>query len=356
MGCQKKLGRNKFVFEHDRENPLDFDVIILDECSMIGVTLFASFLAAVKPGTILIFIGDTNQLPSVGPGNVLRDMIESRLVPVAELTIIKRQEEGCLIVRNCHAIKNGMEIDINNASRDFYWQPEESAQRIGLEIANLVQQRLPAWNRQRCMENENWLFLDILREVQIITPLKKDGPLSCKELNKILQEALNPNPPIEGCSFREGDKVIQTKNNYGLGIFNGDIGIMKAIDPGAKEYTVTFDAPEREVKITFRGANLELAYAITCHKFQGSEARVIIIPVHESQGSNIMQRNWIYTAISRAREVCILIGQADQVPKIVNRQGNFQRFTNLQEFLSNPPAWHESAATVDLEEDAPEPG
>lgn len=335
----------EFAFSRDAYNPLDADVVIIDECSMISAALFANLLAAIRPGTILILIGDTNQLPSVGPGNVLRDMIDSRTIPVAELTIIKRQEEGALIVRNCHAIKNGQDIQIDNVhAKDFFWQPEEDDGRIGMEIANLITNRLPSW--KPC---------DLLRDVQVITPLKKDGALSTVELNKLLQDALNPNGPLEGSKFRLGDKVIQTKNNYGLGIFNGDMGIMRAIDLEKKEYTVAFDSPDREVAIPFRSAKLELAYAITCHKFQGSEARVVIMPIHASQGSRIMQRNWLYTAISRAREVIVCIGQASEVSKIIQRQNNARRHTNLGRFLLDPPPGTPAGVSIELLEEEPTP-
>lgn len=324
----------KFFFGCNAHNPIDADVIVIDEASMLPASLMASLMDAVAPGTRVILVGDTNQLPSVGAGNILRDIIDSGRVPVAELTIIKRQEEGTLIVHNCHAIKNGNDIVIDNNSKDFFWLQESIEESIVDKIVGLLRDRLPMWVRQ--WQDGTTAAAHMLRDVQVIAPLtgdKKANATSCKALNEAIQAAINPNPIIEGCKFRTGDKVIQTKNNYSLGIFNGDIGIMHHIDMDLKEYTVVFDAPEREVVIAFRASELKLAYAITCHRFQGSESRIVIIPIHKSQGHMIMQRPWLYTAVSRAREVCIIVGQAEEVPKIVHRVNHTRRNTHLRAFL-----------------------
>ena len=183
--------------------------------------------------------------------------------------------------------------------------------------------------------------VDILHDIQVITPLREKTELGCKQLNIYLQDKLNPNESIKigknkYYSYRRGDKVIQLKNNYQKGIMNGDIGYIQGIDPGySKTIKVQFESPDRIVELPMYGKdnNLQLAYAITCHKYQGSENKIIIIPIHRCFGSLIMQRNWLYTAISRASELCILIGDKSQIPIIINRNFQVKRFTNLQEFL-----------------------
>jgi exodeoxyribonuclease V alpha subunit len=175
--------------------------------------------------------------------------------------------------------------------------------------------------------------IDPLRDVQIISPLRERTALSCKSLNKECQERLNKNPKIENCPFKIGDKVIQTKNEYEKDIINGDIGYIRSINLQEKIIYVDFENPDRLVEIPLHENNLELAYCITCHKFQGSEAPIIIIPIHRSFGPLIMQRNWLYTAVSRAKDVCILIGQREEIPKIIRRNHQQKRFTNLARFL-----------------------
>jgi len=313
----------RFVFTRNAENPLDVDVVVLDECSMIDVSLMASFIAALPLRARLILIGDTNQLPPVGPGNVFRDIISSGIVDVAELRTIKRQDAG-FIIRNCHSLRDGRNITIDNeASADFFWDEHEDAEAIVQAVVDLVARRLPSYGRG----------YNPMREIQVITPIREKNETSCKELNKRLQAALNPNRPGENMRFAVGDKVIQTKNDYELGVFNGDIGFLDAIDTRARTYTVTFESPTRTVAIQWSKAELELAYAITCHKFQGSEAPAVVVPIHRSQSSLVLQRSWLYTAISRAREVCVCVGQSGEVQKIVKRQAQARRFTRLEGLL-----------------------
>ena len=314
--------KNGFHFTRNSDNPIEAKLIVLDECSMIDTLLFAQFLDAVAPDTRLIMVGDTYQLPSVGPGNILKDLITSGKIPTTELTIIKRQDEG-LIIRNCHRIKNGEDIRLENSTaKDFFLMPREDEESIKETILELVAKRLK--------ESYN---ADTLRDVQIIAPLRDRTALSCKALNAECQARLNKNPQIEKCPFKVGDKVIQTKNEYEKDIINGDIGYIRSINLKEKTIYVDFENPDRLVEIPLYENDLELAYTVTCHKFQGSEAPIIIIPIHRSFGPMIMQRNWLYTAVSRAKKVCILVGQRDEIPRIIRRDHQQRRFTRLAEFL-----------------------
>lgn len=311
-----------FVFTRNAESPIEADLIILDECSMIDTLLFAQFLDAVAPETRLIMVGDTYQLPSVGAGNILKDLIASGVIPTTELTIIKRQDEG-LIIRNCHRIKNGEDIRLENSTaKDFFFLPRDDEESIREAIFELITKRL--------LESYK---ADPLRDVQIISPLRERTALSCKALNAECQARLNKNPQIEKCPFKVGDKVIQTKNEYDKDIINGDIGYIRSINLKEKTIYVDFENPDQLVEIPLYENDLDLAYSITCHKFQGSEAPIIIIPIHRAFGPMIMQRNWLYTAVSRAKKVCILVGQREEIPKIIKRDHQQRRFTRLAEFL-----------------------
>lgn len=313
----------KFQFTRNHANPIKADLIVLDEVSMVDVSLMARFLSAVGPGTRLILVGDTYQLPSVGPGSVLRDLIASGVIPSVELTIIKRQDEG-LIVRNCHAIKAGRSIQIDNESRDFFFLDAEDPVEVQAMIFDLVARRLPAHYQA-----------DPLRDIQILSPTNEKSDLSCKALNKLFQEKWNTRDQLKGSRFKVGDKVIQTKNDYENEIVNGDIGYVTEIDNTRdKTITVQFENPDRAVALPLHSNELQLAYAITCHKFQGSESRIVVIPVHSCFGGMILQRNWIYTAISRAREVCVLVGQEIEAQKAVRRNRSIQRLSRLRDRLA----------------------
>jgi len=313
---------DKFVFTRNSENPIETDLIAIDEMSMVDTWLMARLLSAITPGTRLFLIGDVYQLPSVGPGNILKDLIASRKIPYVELTKIKRQDAG-LIIRNCHAIKNGKDINVKNAtSSDFFFLERDSEKDIADTIFDLVSKRLP-----------KTYHADPLKDIQIIAPLREKTFLSCKSLNSIFQKKINPNPKIDGCRFKVGDKIIQTKNQYELGIVNGDIGFVLDIDKRNRLITVVFENPERTVDIALYENELELAYSITIHKFQGSEAPVIVMPIHPSFGPLIMQRNLLYTAISRARKVCVLVGHRKEIPLIIRRNQQQRRHTGLREML-----------------------
>ena len=320
---EPQIVRGKFYFNRNSENPLEYDVVVLDESSMIDVSLMASFIDALPLRTRLLIIGDTNQLPSVGAGNVLQDTIASGVIETAELTTIKRQDAG-LIIRNCHAIRDGRNITIDNeGSNDFFWDEWHDVEDIATAVVDLVARRLPGHKG-----------FNPIRDIQVITPRANKHDLSAPELNKRLQAVLNPNKPAENARFAVGDKVLQTKNDYSLGIYNGDVGIMTDIDTKAKTYTVIFESPEREVVIEWKRAELDLGYAVTIHKAQGSEWPAVVIPVHPSMGF-ILQRNLLYTAISRAREMCVCVGQSAEVPKIINRQAQSRRHTHLERLLRN---------------------
>lgn len=316
----------RFQFTRNEICPIDADIIILDEVSMVDVKLFEKLLRAINPGTRLIMIGDTYQLPPVGAGYVLRDMIRSDVIPYAELTIIKRQNPG-LIIGNCHAIKNGNEklkFQDENSNSDCWFLHSNKIEDIKIMILHQLMS-FPKHDR--------------LRDIQVITPLREKTELGCKFLNEYLQDKLNSNPAINISKqnkiyqFRVGDKVIQTKNDYEKNVLNGDIGYIEEIDTSKRMLTVEFETPKRSVRLSMYNNKLQLAYAITCHKYQGSENKVIIIPIHKCFGSLIMQRNWLYTAISRASELCILIGDKSEIPKIIGRNFQIKRFTNLQGFL-----------------------
>ncbi len=293
---------------------------------MVDVSLMAKLLEAVPPTARVILVGDTYQLPSVGPGNVLKDIIASGIVPFTELTIIKRQDAGD-IIKNCHRIKAGHDIEVSNStSKDFFFLPSDTEESGRTLILDLVTRRLPATYKA-----------DRLREIQVISPLREKTGLSCKFLNFTLQAALCKSPKIEKSKFRIGDKVIQLKNDYERGIINGDIGYISGHDEMNRILVVDFESPDRRVELPLFGNDLDLAYAVTCHKYQGSEARIVVIPISRSFGSLIMQRNWIYTAISRAKEICVLVGHRDEISKTIRRNQQQKRATKLRFLLNETP-------------------
>ena len=303
-------------FERNEENPLDADVIIIDEMSMVDIHLLHALLKAVNVGTRLILVGDVDQLPSVGPGNVLRDMIDSECFHVVKLTRIFRQAAQSDIIVNAHKINAGEKVDLAKRSRDFLFIRREEPNSIINAMITLVKEKLPAY-----------VNADVF-DIQIMTPMRK-GALGVDRLNTILQDFLNPPSPDKpekeaaGTLFRLGDKVMQIKNNYqiewrlcnrygipidkGTGVFNGDTGVIREINLFAELLTVEFDEGKL-VDYSFRQLEeLELAYAITIHKSQGSEYPAVVIPVY-SGPRMLMTRNLIYTAVTRARSCVCLVG------------------------------------------------
>lgn len=311
------------TFTRDAENPIRTDVIILDEVSMIDILLMNSLLKAVLPGTFLILIGDVDQLPSVGPGNLLKDIIDSETIPVVRLTKIFRQDWRSLIIVNAHRVNEGKyPIIKGERERDFYFIEEEDPQVAAQKIINLCTVRLPSKYK-----------IDPVDDIQVLSPMYK-GEIGADNLNYSLREALNSKGKeikYGNYSFRVNDKVMQIKNNYDKEVFNGDIGRIKNID--VEEHILEVNFYERKVGYDFSELNeLVLAYAITVHKSQGSEYRIVIIPVM-TQHYLLLQRNLLYTGITRAKEMVILIGTKKALWIAIKNNKTFHRNTSLKERL-----------------------
>ncbi len=328
------------TFERNEENPLEADVIIVDEASMIDLLLMHSFLRAVAPKTRVIFVGDVDQLPSVGAGNVLQDMIASEKLPVVRLQHIFRQAQESAIIMNAHRINRGEQPMLNGKNTDFFFVKRTFGEDVVTTIRDLVTKRLPKYTG-----------CDGLRDMQVLTPMRK-GVLGVQHLNQALQEALNPPNPKRAekeyrqIVFREGDKVMQIKNNYniawrmynslgkcteeGVGVFNGDAGRIRSIDDDAEAMEILFD-DGKVVEYDYSQLDeLELAYAITIHKSQGSEYPVVVLPVH-SGPPMLLTRNLLYTAVTRAKNLVVLVGLPETVSAMVARDKEVQRCTGLAE-------------------------
>ena len=322
----------------EADEPLDGDVVIIDEASMIDIFLMHNLLKAIKMGTRLIIVGDVDQLPSVGAGNVLKDLINSGLIKVVVLKEIFRQGSESLIITNAHRINNGEMPFLNQKDKDFYFIRNENIDSILNTVLDLANRRLPNFNHK-------W---DKRRDIQILSPMKK-GVLGVINLNEKLQEILNPpsnskNEKRQGnMVFREGDKVMQTKNNYsikwtllsngdsveGEGVFNGDMGFIKSISEDEKIITVVFDDDKKVIYDAETIEELELAYAITIHKSQGSEFKVVIIP--SFMGSPfLMNRNLLYTGITRAKELVTVVGYPKALQYMVSNVNSSERFSSLE--------------------------
>ncbi|MBR3862885.1 MAG: AAA family ATPase, partial [Clostridia bacterium] len=324
-------GGTKAEFLRNERNHLDEDVIIVDESSMLDAPLAAALLAAIKPGARLILVGDANQLPSVGAGNVLRDIIASGRFETIALTEIFRQAQNSLIVTNAHAIHRGQMPQLDIKNNDFFYLPRGSDREISLTVADLCENRLP-----------RAYGASVVGGIQVICPSRK-GEAGTENLNRVLQATLNPPATYkreyvarELC-FREGDRVMQIRNNYdlifergeetGCGVFNGDIGIIEEIDPQEKRLVVAFD--DRHVTYDFTGLDeLELAYAVTVHKSQGSEYPVVILPLC-SASPMLHTRNLFYTAVTRAQRMVILVGKREIAEKMVQNNRQAMRYTGL---------------------------
>lgn len=325
-------------FSHDEENPLSADVIILDEVSMIDIQLMNYMLRAVKPGARLILSGDSDQLPSVGPGNVLRDIIRSGIIPVVSLDKIFRQAEESYIVVNAHRINHGELPRVNAKGGDFFFNRCSDTHEVAKTITDLYINRLP-----------RAYGYDSMSQIQILSPTKRGMP-GTVHLNKCIQDAINPKDERK-CEyaygdtiFRVGDKVMQTKNNYdivyvrdnaddGTGIFNGDMGIIKEISTVDKVMLIDFD-DDKHVEYPFEQLDeLDLAYAITVHKSQGSEFPVVVMPVC-AMPPMLMCRNLFYTAITRAKELVVLVGTQEAVVTMTINNSHYKRCTGLCDKLS----------------------
>ena len=324
-------------FERDESNPLEADVIIVDEMSMVDISLMYSLLKAISVGTRLILVGDVNQLPSVGPGSVLRDIIQSHACNVVMLTKIFRQASTSDIIVNAHKINHGEEVILDNKSMDFFFLKRYDADVIINVVLQLIKQKLPK-------------FVDATPyDIQVLTPMRK-GLLGVERLNGILQRYMNPpaNDKVEkeygSTVFREGDKVMQTKNNYqlaweirtkfgltvdkGLGIFNGDMGIIRQINDFAEQMIIEFDEG-RMVEYPYKLLDeLELAYAITIHKSQGSEYPAVVIPLLGGP-MMLMNRNLLYTAVTRARKCVTLVGNEVTFQQMIQNTSQQKRYSGL---------------------------
>ena len=324
-------------FERNEKNPLETDVIIIDEMSMVDITLMYALLKAVLAGTRLILVGDVNQLPSVGPGAVLKDIIESGQFHTVKLNKIFRQASTSDIIVNAHKINNGEEIVLDNKSMDFFFLKRYEADKIIQVTLQLIKQKLPK-------------YVDATEyDIQVLTPMRK-GLLGVERLNSILQMYLNPESPSKrekeygGVIFREGDKVMQVKNNYqleweirskyglcidkGTGVFNGDTGIIEEINFFAETLTVSFDEG-RLVEYPFKLLEeLELAYAITIHKSQGSEYPAVVIPLFQGPRM-LMNRNLLYTAVTRAKKCVTIVGNDEIFYTMVNNNSQLKRYSGL---------------------------
>lgn len=328
---------SRLVFERNEGNPLETDIIIIDEMSMVDISLIHALLRAVTVGTRLILVGDVNQLPSVGPGNVLKDIINSHEFNVVKLTKIFRQATESDIIVNAHKINDGEQIILDNKSKDFFMLRRDEINKIIGVIISLVRDKMPKYVDAK------------VYDIQVLTPMRK-GELGVERLNGVLQQYLNPpeqdkrEKEFHNTIFREGDKVMQIKNNYqliweskskygitvesGTGIYNGDTGIIKEINLFAEQVTVEFDEG-RMVEYTFSQLEeLELAYAITIHKSQGSEYPAVVLPLLTGPRM-LLNRNLLYTAVTRAKSCVTIVGSPDTVQMMIDNESEQKRYSGL---------------------------
>ena len=342
-GIDEEGNRSAYTFVRNSNNPLEADVIIIDEMSMVDSSLFYSLLQAIMPGTRLVLVGDSNQLPSVGPGNVLKDIIRSGVFSVTVLDKIFRQGENSDIITNAHLINAGKQLEINNKSRDFFYIPRQGSQDIIAELKHLILDSLP-----------DFFQVDPMN-IQVLTPMRK-YELGVENLNKRLQEILNPSsrsiPEKEknDVVFRKGDKVMQIKNNYklewkimdakdrfvkeeGVGVFNGDVGFIKEIDEFDQKIVVEYDDGRLVDYLYSQLDELEHAYAITIHKSQGSEYPVVVIPLLTGP-AKLLNRNLLYTAVTRARKGVVIVGNIGLVKTMIDNIDEQKRYTTFAERLA----------------------
>ena len=324
-------------FERNRSNPLEAQIIMIDEMSMVDIYLMHALLEAVPPGARLILVGDENQLPSVGPGNILKDMIASKVFQVVELTQIFRQARESDIIVNAHRINHGESFIPDNRSRDFFLLKRQEAEQVLRVMLSLVREKLPPYVQAKPYE------------IQVLTPMRK-GVLGVENLNRVLQFYLNPPSPEKkehesgDHVFREGDKVMQIRNNYqleweirgrkgyvienGLGVFNGDMGILSRIDEREQVATVEFEE-SRFADYSFRQLEeLELAYAVTIHKSQGSEYPAVVLPLLTGP-QLLMNRNLLYTAVTRARKCVTIVGSEQTFTQMILNERQLRRYSSL---------------------------
>jgi len=311
------------AFKHNRENPLACDLIVIDEASMIDTSLMYSLLKAIPDHARVLFVGDIHQLPSVGPGNVLKDLITSEKIPVTELTEIFRQAAGSRIITNAHRINKGEFPDLSIEKKsDFFFLKAEEPQEALEKIVELVSKRLPKFYR-----------LNALEDIQVLTPMKR-GVIGTENLNRVLQEKLNFQEEVilhGGNRFGVSDKVMQIRNDYNKEVYNGDIGRIKKIDREEQELIVNFDG--RDVIYPFVDLDeLVLAYATSIHKYQGSECPCVVIPVHTTHFT-MLHRNLLYTAVTRGKKLVVLVGTGKAIAIAVSNDDVKKRHTGLVDCL-----------------------
>lgn len=310
-------------YKRNDENPLEGDALIVDECSMIDILLMNNLLKAVPVGMRLVFVGDIDQLPSVGAGNVLRDIIDSQRIPVVRLVRIFRQAQKSRIVMNAHTINQGRFPDTSNGrDTDFFFMREDDPERAAETIVRLVKERLPRAYRESP------------DRIQVLTPMQR-GVVGAANLNLLLQQALNPSGPSlnrGGYTYRQGDRVMQQRNNYDKDVFNGDLGYIREVDTEERTLKVDFDGKWVEYDVTELD-ELTLAYATTIHKAQGSEYPIVVMPVLMTHFV-MLQRNLIYTGITRAKKICVLIGATKALAYAVRNVSVLKRNTSLRERLN----------------------
>ncbi len=344
-----EYGGDEGQFARNQENPIEADVVIVDEVSMVDLMLMRSLLRAVEPGTRLILVGDADQLPSVGAGNVLGDVLESGVVPKCMLMDIFRQSETSRIVVNAHRINHGEMPLLNEKGTDFFFERKISFGDAAQTIVSLVTQRLPKFLRY----DPDKIAAEAVRSIQVLAPAKK-GECGVIALNQLLQAALNPpgrdKPSLQygETIFRLGDKVMQTKNDYqqawrrhtatgwedGQGVFNGDVGFITDVDTEEHCLTVRFDEEKEAVYVAAQMENLDLAYCLSVHKSQGSEFPVVVMPVVGGPPM-LLTRNLFYTALTRARSLVVLVGREEVVRLMVENDHVLKRYTTLCERLQN---------------------
>ena len=323
-------------FIHDAVNPLECDLLIVDEVSMLDLPLALALLQAIKTGTAVVFVGDVDQLPSVGPGTVLASLINSGIVPVSRLTEVFRQGSGSMIIHNAHRVNRGLMPEMCHDStglKDFYWIESDSPERVLKLIEKLVIERIP-----------ERFGMSPMHDIQILTPTNR-GVLGTAALNDMMQPLLNSNQggecPQNGYVLRRGDKVMQSINNYDKGVFNGDLGMVSSVDTERRILEVRFDGIVNPVRYEFNEAGeLSLAYAITVHKSQGAEFPAVILPLM-SQHYLMLQRNLLYTAMTRARKLLILLGERKAVRMAVENYRMEPRYGNLETVLKQECVKHE---------------
>ena len=335
---------NRQMFNRNEDNPLEADVIIVDEMSMVDITLMNALLKAVVEGQRLVLIGDADQLPSVGAGNVLKDIIRSNRITVVRLVQIFRQASKSAIIMNAHRINKGEYPVSNEKGTDFFFMKRSIQEEVQNTIIELVTTRLPKYQG-----------FNSIKDIQILAPMRK-GLLGVTELNRVLQAALNPHHDLKpekeyrGTLFREGDKVMQIKNNYntpwkilgktgmsideGTGVFNGDCGIITAIKEEEEILVVTFE-DSKVVEYEFNQLDeLELAYAVTIHKSQGSEYPVVILPIH-SGPPMLLSRNLLYTAVTRAKKMVVGVGLVETMHRMIDNNREIERYSSLGRHLKH---------------------